>query len=835
MYDVDDLSLQKYIVRLSYLDSPKYIDFLLNVFRDGKFPINKSEYAMLNMLYYSIYHVSSPKESGLSNPSDFISEIYMRDEVRVLLVKLLENVKETINPNVSSIKNPEKSIIELYCHYSRPEILAAFDYWNWEKYPPQREGVLYIQDKNTDLLLVTLQKDDDYFISSRQYKDYFIDEQHFHWQSQNQISATSPTGLRYINHEKNGSHVLLFVRKISSINNVPVPFTFLGKVSYVEHYGNYPMNLIWRLENKLPVEIFNKFSTQEIPENMKNIPSKSNQQVSEETVHIIDSWEWRKHEDVVVKHVDLSSLKDMEIVIPIELRPYFLVENKKSGYYCPIKLLYNGQSYHARITMSVGKGNRTTPLSRIYWTISLNNIIRNECRKNNNQLSIIFKKDPEDKKSFMFSLERTKYLMDTPDVEIIPEVNVTRNVEIRHDVENVSGEEEVSKSKIDNSIKPIQITESWEWRKVEDVAVKHVDLSSLKYKGTVIPIELRPYFALENKKPGYYRAVKLIYNDQSYHARMTMWAGKVDRTTPLSRIFWATSLSNIIQKEYRNNNKQLSLVFKRNQTDENSFGLLFETRKLATEKLGTNVIPEWKVTQELKEKPEVEITPIIDHSNYYLDEKSSITKYPYHTPNGNPNDWKTAYVISDYKVTTSSDIENFKEVDLANPHHQLLLQNQILRIINIESPISKKIIIQRLKTLNGRLRIREAALKNVEGALDILYQQARIKKEIYCDKEYYYNKNNSIIPRHRDESSYPFEEICLDELRTTVISVVQTEHKLIIDSVIDYSLHTLGYLNIKRQMRIQMEKILIDMRYAQIININSQGWIEINTDYTKVK
>ena len=45
------------------------------------------------------------------------------------------------------------------------------------------------------------------------YDDFAISEKLFHWQSQNSTKPTSPKGLSYIHHEKEGKNIILFVRE----------------------------------------------------------------------------------------------------------------------------------------------------------------------------------------------------------------------------------------------------------------------------------------------------------------------------------------------------------------------------------------------------------------------------------------------------------------------------------------------------------------------------------------------------------------------------------------------------------------------------------------------
>jgi Domain of unknown function (DUF3427) len=79
----------------------------------------------------------------------------------------------------------------------------------------------------------------------------------FHWESQSTTSDTSPTGERYTNHWRDGSHVLLFVREYrTSRFGSAMPYMALGPASYVQHEGSRPMAVKWRLHTPMPAELF---------------------------------------------------------------------------------------------------------------------------------------------------------------------------------------------------------------------------------------------------------------------------------------------------------------------------------------------------------------------------------------------------------------------------------------------------------------------------------------------------------------------------------------------------------------------------------------------------
>ena len=103
-----------------------------------------------------------------------------------------------------------------------------------------------LNDKHAHILLVTINKQS----KSREhrYHDYFIDDGHFHWQSQN---ATTPENKRvreFIEHESRQIKVHLFVREHKLAAGKVAPFQYLGAVRYQKHEGNAPMSVIWELD-----------------------------------------------------------------------------------------------------------------------------------------------------------------------------------------------------------------------------------------------------------------------------------------------------------------------------------------------------------------------------------------------------------------------------------------------------------------------------------------------------------------------------------------------------------------------------------------------------------
>lgn len=186
---------------------------------------------------------------------DIIQNVWQHSWItKYLEVRLEFGFKEfqrTHRPDVF-FKGEERVV--LYQNYSRKDLYYLFkatvseDAW--------REGVSVVD--NNYLLFITLIKGDD--VEDRiKYHDYFMSRSDFHWQSRNDTSHASSRGQNYIKHKEKGLNIHLFVRKYKKRFGDTLPFMYLGKVDYVRSHGDKPMNIIWKLQNPLPDEVYLDF------------------------------------------------------------------------------------------------------------------------------------------------------------------------------------------------------------------------------------------------------------------------------------------------------------------------------------------------------------------------------------------------------------------------------------------------------------------------------------------------------------------------------------------------------------------------------------------------
>jgi hypothetical protein len=177
----------------------------------------------------------------------------VRSELRQLLAVLRSQVDHVHNPLSTHPEAP----LQVHARYTRVELQAALGIGGeGAKVAAWQTGVRWLPESKTDIFAFTLDKTSGGFSPTTRYKDYAINRNLIHWESQGVVRADSKTGLRYQNHERLDSHVLLFAR-LRADNRA---FWFLGPATYVSHQSERPMQIRWKLHNPLPGDLFASFA-----------------------------------------------------------------------------------------------------------------------------------------------------------------------------------------------------------------------------------------------------------------------------------------------------------------------------------------------------------------------------------------------------------------------------------------------------------------------------------------------------------------------------------------------------------------------------------------------
>ncbi|ASU82638.1 DUF3427 domain-containing protein [Nocardiopsis gilva YIM 90087] len=213
--------------------------------------------AYARMLYFSLWD----RKNSFVHYQEGFDELQrhpdVRRELRQVLDYGLNHAEHVPHPLLNGIASLPLAV---HASYNRSEIVAALGQAKIGVYYPSnfREGVKWCPEIKTDALLITSEKDEKDFSPQTRYKDVALSETLFHWESQNSTSSTTETGLRYQNHRREGSQVLLFIRQFNS-NDIggAQPWMLLGPATYIKHEGDNPMGITWKLTYPLPADVWN--------------------------------------------------------------------------------------------------------------------------------------------------------------------------------------------------------------------------------------------------------------------------------------------------------------------------------------------------------------------------------------------------------------------------------------------------------------------------------------------------------------------------------------------------------------------------------------------------
>lgn len=232
---------------LSYLIFIKQLcqnDFVFN----GLDPI-QNQFAL--MCHYNFWEQSGTalNVTSLTASLQMLRNKPLQEELLAVLAILINR----IHHQEIDLELQQPTALKVHSRYTREQILAAMGASTFAAKSPSREGVLAISEQNLECLFVTLNKSEKQFSPTTMYHDYAISEHLFHWQSQNSARPERGRGLSYIEQQKQGKTVLLFVREQSKDENGrTMGFVNFGKVHYVSHNGSQPMSITWRLEQSIP-------------------------------------------------------------------------------------------------------------------------------------------------------------------------------------------------------------------------------------------------------------------------------------------------------------------------------------------------------------------------------------------------------------------------------------------------------------------------------------------------------------------------------------------------------------------------------------------------------
>ncbi len=206
---------------------------------------------MALMCHYDFWQ-STGEKAGFSSLEESLKALSHPD-LKSELLDVLDVLMNRVNHEQWAMANMHDVPLNMHARYAREQILVAFGTSKLDYQRPAREGVLYIEEDNIELLFVTLNKDEQRFSPTTMYHDYAMSEALFHWQSQNSTRPDKGKGLSYIEHASEGKRIFLFVREqANDEHGRTMGFVNFGEVGYVSSTGSKPMDIVWRLEEPMP-------------------------------------------------------------------------------------------------------------------------------------------------------------------------------------------------------------------------------------------------------------------------------------------------------------------------------------------------------------------------------------------------------------------------------------------------------------------------------------------------------------------------------------------------------------------------------------------------------
>lgn len=243
--------------RLRHVDDPERVTFYRELLGRSA-PPREQEYderrrRMLRMLSWSVWGANA----GHASIDAAFEALWRQDAFRRELDDLLAALdRESTTRALPSLLDPSIPLT-LHARYSRTEIVAAVGHGAGATPPSTREGILWAEAARSDIFFVDLRKAERDYSPTTMYRDYAINRELFHWESQSRQAPGQPVVQRYIEHADRGTNVLLMVRERKrDLLGEAAPFVFLGPVGYVSHERERPVQFTWRLPRPMPETMF---------------------------------------------------------------------------------------------------------------------------------------------------------------------------------------------------------------------------------------------------------------------------------------------------------------------------------------------------------------------------------------------------------------------------------------------------------------------------------------------------------------------------------------------------------------------------------------------------
>ena len=243
----------KGIGNLVHINSVSYLNFIRRMINaNGSVSYNdKREQTYALMLYYSLFE-DRISRIGVGSIYEALSRLQLYSDFKDEILELTDYLLSNIETKTYVVGEGMPECLEQYGCYTREEVFSIFDRQTADKkMQGSVAGVFKIDELNTELFFVTLNKSDKDFSADTMYNDYVVSENEFRWESQNTDSHQGK-GRRFVEQKQNGKKFLLFVRenKKDGFGNT-CPFICFGLVDYIRSKDDKPMKINWKTHNPI--------------------------------------------------------------------------------------------------------------------------------------------------------------------------------------------------------------------------------------------------------------------------------------------------------------------------------------------------------------------------------------------------------------------------------------------------------------------------------------------------------------------------------------------------------------------------------------------------------
>lgn len=249
----------KGIGNLVHVNSVSYLNFIRKVMlANGNIECyDEREETFAVMLYYSLF-IERISRVGVKNIGEALSRLANYPMFVSEILELTEYLLANLETKTFSVGEGMPVSLEQYGCYTREEVFTIFGRQTADRrMQGSVTGVFNIEEMNTELFFVTLNKSDKDFSAETMYNDYVVSENEFRWESQNTDSHQGK-GKRFVEQKKNGKKFLLFVRenKKDGYGNT-CPFICFGLVDYIRSKDDKPMRINWQTHQPILPQFLN--------------------------------------------------------------------------------------------------------------------------------------------------------------------------------------------------------------------------------------------------------------------------------------------------------------------------------------------------------------------------------------------------------------------------------------------------------------------------------------------------------------------------------------------------------------------------------------------------